>query len=125
MQATEKIDDSVKSLVHLKVRYAFEPLPELPICVLSDVDWRELLLVHELLEWVVTSFLEHHLICEAVIDQLIDFSLELEKFLSEKMWVLDIILVHNDFLAPIKDIRVHLLNDETKRVLVTFENVVK
>lgn len=60
-----------------------------------------------------------------MIDQLIDFGLELEKFLSEKMWVLDIILVHNDFLAPIKDIRVHLLNDETKRVLVTFENVVE
>ena len=125
MQATEKIDDSVKSLVHLKVRYAFEPLPELPICVLSDVDWRELLLVHELLEWVVTSFLEHHLICEAVIDQLIDFSLELEKFLSEKMWVFDVILVHNNFLVPIKDIRVHLLNDETKRVLVTLKNVVE
>lgn len=50
MQAAEKIDDSVESPVHLKVRYAFEPLPELPIRVLGDVDWRELLLVHELLE---------------------------------------------------------------------------
>lgn len=60
-----------------------------------------------------------------MIDQLIDFSLELEKFLSEKMWVFDVILVHNNFLAPIKDIRVHLLNDETKRVLVTLKNVVE
>ena len=60
-----------------------------------------------------------------MIDQLIDFSLELEKFLSEKMWVFDVILVHNNFLVPIKDIRVHLLNDETKRVLVTLKNVVE
>ena len=60
-----------------------------------------------------------------MIDQLIDFGLELEEFLSEKMWVLDIILVHDYFLATIEDIRVHLLNDETKRVLVTLKNVVE
>ena len=50
MQAAEKIDDSVEPLVHLEVRYAPEPLPELSIRELSDVDWRELLIVHELLE---------------------------------------------------------------------------
>lgn len=32
-------------------------------------------------------------------------------------------LVHDDFLATLNDIRIHFLNDETKLVLVTLEDV--
>ena len=41
------------------------------------------------------------------------------------MRVFDIVFVHDDFLTAIKDIGVHFLNDEPKRVLVTLKNVVK
>ncbi len=60
------------------------------ISVLCNVDRSELLLVHKLLEGIITGFLEHHLVGETVADELIDFSLELKEFLGESQWVLDV-----------------------------------
>ena len=50
VQAAEQIDDGIKPLVHFVVGDALQPLPELFISVLRDIDGRELLLVHKLLE---------------------------------------------------------------------------
>ena len=65
------------------------------------------------------------MVIEAVVDQFVNFSLELKQLLSEQMRVLDIVLLHNDLLAALKDVWVHLLDDQAEGVLVTLKGVVQ
>ena len=71
VQAAEQIDNGIKPLVHFVVGDALQPLPERFISVLRDINRRELLLVHKVLELVVTGFLEVLLVLKAVADELI------------------------------------------------------
>ena len=62
MEAAENTNDCIEPLVDDVVSEALEPNPELFISILGDVVWRELLLIHELLEGVIPCLLEHHLV---------------------------------------------------------------
>lgn len=62
MQAAEKINDRIEPLVHLEITDALQTCPELFVSILRDINRCELLLIHKLLEAIITRFLEHHLI---------------------------------------------------------------
>ena len=123
MKAAEEIDDRIKSFVDLNFRHAFKTDTELFISVLSDISWRELLLVHELLERVVTSLLEHHLVAKTVLDELIDLRLKSKELFRKEMRVLHVAFVHDNLSSTIKDVRAHLVDNQTKSSLVSLKNV--
>ena len=50
MQTTEQVDDGIEALGDLHIGDAFQPRAELSVRELGDVNRRELLLVHKLLE---------------------------------------------------------------------------
>lgn len=62
MQAAKQIDDRIKPLIHFKITDAFQTCPEFLISILRDIHGCELLLIHKLLEAIITRFLEHHLV---------------------------------------------------------------
>ena len=62
------------------------------------------------------------MIFEAIIDHFIDFGLEFEEFFSEKVRVLNIVVIHDYFLAAIQDEIVHLLSDDINSVLASLKN---
>ena len=125
MQTAEETDYGVKSLIDYVVLYAFEPSSKLLVRILGDINGRKLLLVHKLLERVVPRFLKHHLVCERVLHQLVNFSLEVQQLFSEKVRIFDILFIHDDLLTAHVYIRVHLVNNESEGVLVSAENLEK
>ena len=69
------------------------------------------MLVHKVLELVVTGFLEVLLVLEAVADELIHICFKLEQLVSEKDGIFEVVLVVHDFLSFVVDIRIHFMGD--------------
>ena len=125
VQAAEQANYCVKSLIHDIVLNAFESGSKLLVGILGDVDGRKLLLVHKLLERVVPRLLKHHLVSERELHQLVDFCLEVQQLLREKVRIFDISFVHDNLLSSRVDVGIHLVDDESESVLVSAEHIVE
>ena len=108
MQTTEEINDCTKSLFYFKISHTLQANSQFSVRELSHVSWSERLLIHELLERVVSCLLESHLVRETLADHLINLKLELEQLLSELYRAFDKSLIFYNLFAPLHDIRVHL-----------------
>lgn len=76
METAEDADYRIEAVFDLNLWQALQARPELFVRELSDVDRRELLLVHKLLECIVTGALELHLVRERVANHLVHLGLE-------------------------------------------------
>ena len=62
---------------------------------------------------------------ERVAHELIYLSLKFQELLSEEIRVFHVILLHDDFSATIKNIGIHLLDNEAERALISLECIEK
>ena len=81
----------------------------------------ELAFVHEVLERNVSVLLESDIIQETLLNHLVHFSLQLQKFLSEINGILQECIISNDLLSSTLNVGSHLLDDELEGALDSLE----
>jgi len=87
--------------------------------------WRVLLRIHEVLERRVSSLLEEHRIVEALLEHCVHLCLQVEELLCERDWVLEVNFVVDDSFTSLLNIGVHLLDDQSECLRVSFEHHVQ
>ena len=83
--------------------------------------WCLVLLVHEVLEGRVTTLLKQHAVIEALLQHRVHFCLQVKQLLGERQRILDVVIVVYYSLAALLDVRIHLLDDEAKRLWVSLK----
>ena len=79
MQAAEQPDDCVKSLVDFIVAELLELLLELVVGVEGHMVGRLVVLVHEVLERLVSRFLKSHVVVESLLYELVHLLFECQQ----------------------------------------------
>lgn len=69
MEAAEKSDDGVKLCLDLSIGLSFETLFEFIIAVKGYKMWWFAALVHEVLETLISSLLEYHIVAESLFNK--------------------------------------------------------
>ena len=81
-------------------------------------------LVHEILEWRVSTLLELHAIVKTLLEHIIHLLLEFEQLFGEINGVFQKILVLHYSPASCFDVWIHLLNYKDKSVWISLEDIV-
>lgn len=104
MQAAEEFYDGCQSVVDLIIAWALNTLSKFIVSEVSDDARSSGIQIHEILESSVTSLLELNVILERRFEEFINLFLKVEKLLRELSWLLDQLIVINDFLAFLFDV---------------------
>ena len=122
VQAAEESDYSIESLLSLFICYSLEARCQFLVGINCEIKWRLTALIHEVLERRVTTLLELHAVVETLLKHGVHLGLQVKQLLRESNWIFEEVLVFHDSLATLLDVRIHLLNNETKSLRVSLED---